>query len=990
MRIPNTICSIIAAIAAGLLSLPASATPIVGGKIGIGSVGSPSPLSQEASAVAAGGSGYLVVWQDHRSDSEYDIYGTLVNAAGQPTSSEAFPICSASGDQMNPAVAYNGTDFLVVWEDYGSGTAHVRGARVTTSGTVRDPAGIAISGTSTHQANPAVAANGSGSWEVVWEEYTATDPQVYGVQVSGAGVTGTPSYLTTGSAAHRGPAVAWNGANFLLAWEDYTNSEFTGADIRGVLLDSAGAKVSAFDILISSATGSSSSGAPGAQTAPQVAAGIGGDWLVVWTDARGTSRDVYGARVSGGGGLYDMGGIPIGTGTLDQESASVGWDGTDYLVAWRDKANYRTATASRVGADGSVIDATPVQVSSGAIGSLGPSIASRTGTSLIVWYTLSLNDADVYAATATTSGPTIGLGAETLLTVTKQDQPCYDAVYDGTKFVAVWSDKRSGSYSIYASRISKRGVVTDPQGVLIASSTTTDLSHPAIAWSGSNYLVVWTENKDTLADVKGRLLDTNLNLIGSQIDICTQLLGQDYPAVAYGGGYYLVVWVDSRYAEPPNQYTDLFGARISTTGALYPLDTAVSLAGGSQYAPQIAANDGQDFLVVWEDYRNTSPSIYCTRVTCTGTVASALGTQVSSTVSDKHSPVAAFDGTNYLVAWSDNRNGTGLTSDIYGARLSSSAVRLDATDVPICTSADDQLLPAIAWTGDSYYVSWEDYRNSATTGADVYLTRVSRYGSIIDPGGILVAGATNPELKPVVASSGADTAYMFYSDLIDATHRLVARSCGETSATSVPTIFAAKGYTDGTRVLLSAKIATAGTDQIPGVFYIEEANRTSGIRVVSADPVREGNVVDVTGAITTVDGEREIAATSVRIAAQPGTVPTPVGTGVAHLGGTALNAYTPGVRNGRGPNNIGLLVTCWGKVTTTGSGFFYIKDGVLAPKSGQQPAAPIEAKVICCAGVAPPAAGTFVSVTGISSCEPSGTDSVRRVIMRKASDLIVR
>lgn len=47
------------------------------------------------------------------------------------------------------------------------------------------------------------------------------------------------------------------------------------------------------------------------------------------------------------------------------------------------------------------------------------------------------------------------------------------------------------------------------------------------------------------------------------------------------------------------------------------------------------------------------------------------------------------------------------------------------------------------------------------------------------------------------------------------------------------------------------------------------------------------------------------------------------------IGGAALNAYTPGVENGMGANNIGLLIKTWGTVTWVDetNGLFYIDDG---------------------------------------------------------------
>lgn len=59
------------------------------------------------------------------------------------------------------------------------------------------------------------------------------------------------------------------------------------------------------------------------------------------------------------------------------------------------------------------------------------------------------------------------------------------------------------------------------------------------------------------------------------------------------------------------------------------------------------------------------------------------------------------------------------------------------------------------------------------------------------------------------------------------------------------------------------------------------------------------------------------------------TVPAPLYLSADALGGAALNQYTPGVAGGTGPNNIGLLIRTYGKVTyvdTVGQ-CFYIDDG---------------------------------------------------------------
>ncbi len=69
-----------------------------------------------------------------------------------------------------------------------------------------------------------------------------------------------------------------------------------------------------------------------------------------------------------------------------------------------------------------------------------------------------------------------------------------------------------------------------------------------------------------------------------------------------------------------------------------------------------------------------------------------------------------------------------------------------------------------------------------------------------------------------------------------------------------------KLISDGTQVSLSAATVSAAFN---GYFYAQDANRTSGVRVVWSQPVSEGSTVDVIGTMVTVDGERRINADSV-------------------------------------------------------------------------------------------------------------------------------
>src|SRR5207249_2011704 len=89
---------------------------------------------QDFAAIASDGHNFLVVWQDYRSGVLPDIYGGLVLDDGQVTTGDGVPICTAADRQDNAAIAFNGTQYLVAWEDWRSGTANIYTATVRTDG----------------------------------------------------------------------------------------------------------------------------------------------------------------------------------------------------------------------------------------------------------------------------------------------------------------------------------------------------------------------------------------------------------------------------------------------------------------------------------------------------------------------------------------------------------------------------------------------------------------------------------------------------------------------------------------------------------------------------------------------------------------------------------------------------------------------------------------------------------------------------------------
>ena len=120
-------------------------------------IGSPFPISQAAGrqemgaigAIGFGGTNYLVVWQDFRNDNDHDgqcdsgegtcidIYGQLVTPTGSLLGS-AISISTEAENQRMPAMAFDVTNYFVIWESRRSGPElwDVKGRFISKAGTI--------------------------------------------------------------------------------------------------------------------------------------------------------------------------------------------------------------------------------------------------------------------------------------------------------------------------------------------------------------------------------------------------------------------------------------------------------------------------------------------------------------------------------------------------------------------------------------------------------------------------------------------------------------------------------------------------------------------------------------------------------------------------------------------------------------------------------------------------------------------------------------
>ena len=299
------------------------------------------------------------------------------------------------------------------------------------------------------------------------------------------------------------------------------------------------------------------------------------------------------------------------------------------------------------------------------------------------------------------------------------------------------------------------GAGAAPQGGKFPIAATSGLeSSLGVAFDGTNFLVGLNGDVNNPGAVGAQRVSTSGTLVGSYISTGRQ---GSAPAVAFGGGYYLLVWGDT--AGNPNR--QIYGQLIDTAGSLAGSSFAISASGSFDRRGGVAW-DGNRFLVVY--YREVNPtlnqSLVCSRfVTTAGFVGPEivisngfghqghnnvafdgsnylvgwidrgndyevrgrfvdtngfLGSEFSINASVEHSynPMSVgFDGSRYLVVWADRMGPpTSLEWDLLGQLVSTTGAMVGGV-ISVTTAPGEQFLPMIANDAGSWLVTWTDMRN---------------------------------------------------------------------------------------------------------------------------------------------------------------------------------------------------------------------------------------------------------------------------------------
>lgn len=311
-----------------------------------------NPPAQTHPDMAGDRNAYLAVFLS-RTTAEMRVMAQRVDFFGRALDAQPQLLASGPNTLGPPAVAWNGSLWLVVWEDIvAAGSppagARVKGRRMLPDGTLLDPVPLDILPGNT----PAVAAIGDTFLVAASHEPTNHQRWIKAARVQGSsGTVLDPAPLNISPIYSVAPAVGAFADRWIVLWQQHPSHDNPNSYVQASFVTAAGAPGTPF---LACSSGSGKDRAPAvAMEGPQA--------FFTWDD----SADVRGRFIRSDGTLLGAAaGQQLTAAANAQFASAVAWNGTQYLAGWSDyrlhpnlvEPGIGDAYSTRVRSDGTVVD----------------------------------------------------------------------------------------------------------------------------------------------------------------------------------------------------------------------------------------------------------------------------------------------------------------------------------------------------------------------------------------------------------------------------------------------------------------------------------------------------------------------------------------------------------------------------------------------------------------------------------------------------------
>lgn len=244
---------------------------------------------QSFPAITWSGDRYGLAWVDRR-HGDGEIYFATVHAESLPVTINEVRVTTDVLEQTYPDLAWDGLEYGIFWQHNGVGNTDIDFARVDESASLIPGSQVSVITAVTDDTSPEIAWNGT-NYGLLWVENFSSLADIVFALVDTAGVVVPSSQLkvTNGFDEQTNPSFIWNGYEFAAAWEDNRNSMISLVDIYA-------ARIAADGSLINSIIRVTSS--PNSEYNPSIA-WAGNHYGIFWN--QGIPSDYYFCRLDNAG-----------------------------------------------------------------------------------------------------------------------------------------------------------------------------------------------------------------------------------------------------------------------------------------------------------------------------------------------------------------------------------------------------------------------------------------------------------------------------------------------------------------------------------------------------------------------------------------------------------------------------------------------------------------------------------------------------------------
>ena len=280
----------------------------------------------------------IVVWNDRRDRSNWDIYAQAVDLDGEILwQADGIPVCVNSADQSTQAILSDGTGGAIcVWEDErrSSEFQDLYIQRISPTGEpMWEVDGIPVFPSESLQSDPILVRDGMNGFYIVWWDvigYDAWHLMAYRLSLDAKPLWDAPILISPMEGMQGEPRViADSEGGIIVLWQEYEN--FINDQLYAQRIAPDGSKMWRED-------GIPVCTAPGIQKHASVVSDGSGGFIAVWRDERDVYSDLYAQRVRADGTLvWEKDGIPICTAGGHQDKPFIVQTEKDrFFVAWLD------------------------------------------------------------------------------------------------------------------------------------------------------------------------------------------------------------------------------------------------------------------------------------------------------------------------------------------------------------------------------------------------------------------------------------------------------------------------------------------------------------------------------------------------------------------------------------------------------------------------------------------------------------------------------